>query len=389
MRIGFDTSQTGPGATGCGRFADSLLDALGGVDEANEYLLYATFGESWSREARRTRSPAAPRQARLLDGLGREEAAELWSRPPADFEERIGAPDVVHANSYYCPPGLRRARLVFTVHDLVSIDEPDLLLEDNRVHCFRGLFDASVRADAVVAVSRHTRARFLERFPHYPADRVEVVHEASRFPPSRRPAAAPGPEALAPGGFWLTVGTLEPRKNLRRLLRAFARLRARGEVRPLVVAGPEGWKEEGLADAVEALGLAGAVRFEGYVEDDRLAWLYANCFAMAYVSLAEGFGLPVVEAMSLGAPVVTSSTTSLAEVAGRAAVLVDPRDEEALVEALSRLAGDGALRRRLSEAGRARAAEFSWERAARQVLAVYREAAERPPFAAPAHGATA
>jgi glycosyltransferase involved in cell wall biosynthesis len=376
MRIGIDTSQTAEAArVGCGQFAAALVEGLASVGRQHSYVLYATFGPSWSPQARRTHEVRRPNFERRLETVSQRESILLWQDPAPDFEDRIGRPDVVHSNSYFCPPILRRARLVYTVHDLISIDDPDYLGEQNRIHCSSGLFDASVRADLVMTVSDYTRRRFLEWFPHYPADRVRTVHEASRFSPEH-PRTAPALDPpLVPGEFFLSVGTLEPRKNLRRLLRSYARLKAAdGERRPLVIAGAEDRTEPDLPALAEDLGLGAAVTWLGYVDDATLCWLYANCFAFVYVSLAEGFGLPPLEAMSLGAPVLASSTTSIPEVCGPAALLVDPADETALCEGLRALARDAALRERLRDQARERAAEFSWSSTARKALRVYEEA---------------
>lgn len=374
MRIGFDVSQTGDAKAGCGYFADSLLRRLAEIDGENTYLLYPAVGNGfWDSHYRRT-TLQIPRSnfSRRLDALTFAESAELWVHPPPGFEARLGDPDLIHANNYFCPRGLLRARVVYTLYDLVAADHPEYITEENRLTCFNGLLDASLHADMLVAISEHSRSRFLAVFPHYPADRVKVVYPGSRFLGARSEGRAV--DGLAPDGFWLSVGTLEPRKNLRRLLRAFARLRSEtGESRPLVVAGGAGWKEEGLESFVAELGVRDAVRFLGYVDDPELKWLYGNCFGFVYPSLVEGFGLPVAEAMSLGAAVVTSNASSLPEVAGDAALAVPPEEEGAIAAAMGRLACDPALRDRLRASARQRAALFSWDKAARDVLAVYEE----------------
>jgi glycosyltransferase involved in cell wall biosynthesis len=381
VRIGFDVSQTGRGKAGCGFFADSLVQALGALDAPHEYVLYPAFGAGWwdPDHATRTRRLARPNVRRGPEGMSHEANVAFWRRPPADFEARLGRPDVVHSNNYFCPRGLAHARLVYTLYDLVPLDHPHLLTEANRLVCFEGLFEAGLRADLLLAISRHTRERYLAHFPHVPPDRVRVVHPASRFAGGPLVASGGAPPGLRPGAFWLSVGTLEPRKNLRRLLSAFARLVAAGGTgRTLVLAGGRGWMEDGLEAFVAERGIADRVRVLGYVEDDTLRWLYAHCFAFAYPSLAEGFGLPVLEAMGLGAAVVTSDRSSLPEVAADAAVLVDPEDESALSAALGRLESEPGLRDALRARALERARAFSWDAAARATLALYEEAVARP-----------
>jgi glycosyltransferase involved in cell wall biosynthesis len=383
VRIGFDVSQTGQGKAGCGFFADSLVQALAAQDSANEYVLYPAFGTGWwdPDHARTTRRIAQPNVRRGPADMGHAESVDFWRHPPAGFEERLGRPDVVHANNYFCPRGLAHARTVYTLYDLVPLDHPEYLTEANRLVCFDGLFEASLRADLLLAISAHSRARFLAHFPHVAPERVRVVYPSSRFEDGRPPRADAAPADLVPGGFFLSVGTLEPRKNLRRLLAAFARLVAAGDTAlPLVLAGGRGWLEDGLEAYVSSLGLDGRVRVLGYVDDETLRWLYASCLAFAYPSLVEGFGLPVLEAMGLGAAVVTSDRASLPEVAGDAALAVDPEDEQALAGALRRLATEPALRDALRGRAVTRARAFSWAGAARQTLELYREALALPPL---------
>jgi glycosyltransferase involved in cell wall biosynthesis len=269
--------------------------------------------------------------------------------------------------------------LIYTLYDLSFLVCPEWSTEENRVRCFQGVFNASLHADCLLAISRHTRDHFLSVFPHYPPDRVKVVYPASRFADTR-PGAAPKPSLpLSPRRFWLHVGSLEPRKNQLNLLKAYARLKAERETDfPLVFAGGRGWLVDDLEEKAEALGIRENVLFLGYVEDRTLAWLYENCFAFVYPPFFEGFGLPVLEAMSLGAPVITSAVASLPEVAGDAALLFAPEDEQALFSAMRRLRREDGLRQTLQAKGRARSREFSWERAAAEVLSIYEEVNHRP-----------
>jgi len=242
MIVGFDVSQTGERKAGCGYVADGLIRELVKIDPGTHYLLYPTFGDGvwdprWATSTVRLRQPNVRRASgqRVFSELRR-----FWRSDASD--EKLGNPDIVHANNFFCPMGLRRARLVYTLHDLGFLLHPEWTTEPNRVTCFRGVFSASVCADHIVCVSESTRAHFLASFPHYPVERTSVVHPASRFAGLPAP---PRPDRLAhlqPGGFWLSVGTLEPRKNHARLLRAYARLRAaRPTTPPLVIAGGCGW----------------------------------------------------------------------------------------------------------------------------------------------------
>jgi glycosyltransferase involved in cell wall biosynthesis len=376
VRIGFDVSQTGANKAGCGYYADSLVRQLVEIDPNDEFVLYPTFGNgAW--DATWPRSTIRLHQPNVRLGLGHRMANDLdafWRTPPPDLERQLGEPDVIHSNNYFCPSTIEHARIVYTLHDLAFLEHPEWSTEANRVTCFTGAFAASLEADHIVAVSEYTRQHFLATFPYFPPERVSVVYQASRFAPAPpdhdRPARL---RRLRPDGFWLAVATLEPRKNLERLVRAYCRVTSDlGSVPPLVLAGGRGWLYDRLERELAEPVRRGLVVRLGYVTDAELAWLYANCFAFAFPSLFEGFGLPVVEAMSLGAPVVVSNVTSLPEIVGDAGIQVDPWDEDALYIALRQLTTGDVDRRVLRQRSLARSREFSWRRAAEQVLEVYR-----------------
>ncbi|MEL7638496.1 MAG: glycosyltransferase family 1 protein [Solidesulfovibrio sp.] len=373
MRIGFDVSQTGAGKAGCGYFAAGLLAALARGDTANDYVLYPAFGDFfWEPRPKACLRPAGSRFAQGPAFRRFTAQKRFFRQPPPDFEKRLGAPDIVHANNFFCPTGLTTARLVYTLYDLSFLENPAWTTEGNRTGCFDGVFRAAGRADFLVSISDYSLKHFLKVFPKFPQDRAVVAPLASRFTatsPRGKPQAVGG---LEPGAFWLCVGTIEPRKNHERLFAAYAQWRREtGGDMPLVLAGGKGWLMDDVARTVKSLGIADRLVFTGYVTDAELAWLYASCRAFLYPSLFEGFGLPVLEAMSLGAPVVCSDATSLPEVAGEAALLVDPLDVAGLARAMAAVSADAALRERLRAASLARAGLFSWEKTAAIVRGAY------------------
>ncbi|MCD6293945.1 MAG: glycosyltransferase family 4 protein [Deltaproteobacteria bacterium] len=385
MRIGFDISQTGSNKAGCGYFADSLILALSDLDTENEYILYPHFGTTfWDPNAERnTRKINRPNISRKRMGRDFESAFSFWENLPADAEERLGNPDVIHANNYSCPSGFKKARVVYALYDLSFFDYPDLTTEENRSKCFGGVFSAAVSADFILSISEYSLTRFLETYPHYPKERTGVAHLGSRFF-SAGPNGIIGKSVgrLAPDKFWLSVCTLEPRKNLRRLLRAFREYLKSSEISyPLVLAGGEGWMEGELDTFIEQLDLSGYVLLPGYVSDEKLCWLYKNCFAFVYPSLYEGFGLPVLEAMGFGAAVITSDTTSLPEVAGDAVHYVDPLKEDDTTRAFLKLGVNEAYRQILRKKAITRAKRFSWEKSAQKVLSFYKQVIAMPKFA--------
>jgi len=381
MKIGFDISQTGKDKAGCGYFADSLIQALTDMDVENEYILYPHFGAGfWDPSGKETtRTIHRPHVSRILTGDSFHEARAFWEHFPAGGKERLGNPDIVHANNFFCPRVGGAIKVVYTLHDLSFLVHPEYTSEPNRWTCFQGVFNAACHADFIVAVSHYSRSQFLDVFPHYPADRIRVAYEGSRFSSTADDCGGSAVEGLVPHTFWLSVGTLEPRKNVRRLLSAYAAfIQHHPEGFPLALAGGKGWLEDDLEEFIDRLGIRAHVRILGYVEDDELVWLYKHCYAFLYPSIFEGFGLPVLEALSLGAAVVTSNTTSLPEVAGDAACYVDPLQEEEIAAALAKLTNDEGYRMNLKRLSKGQAGKFSWKRCASEILDVYRDVLRLP-----------
>lgn len=383
MRIGFDISQTGLEKAGCGHYADSLIRQLADLDRVNPYILYPLFGDAYCDPPldETTIHIERPGWERGPVQKSAEAAREFWSNPPEDFEKRLGEPDIVHSNNFFCPLALKRARLIYTLYDLAFLEYPDLTTEQNRVQVFNGVFNASMAADHIIAISQSTRDHFLRVFPHVDPERVTVIHPGSRFsadtPAVARPAAL---DHLQPDSFWLSVGTVEPRKNHRRLLEAYALLKRRlGQTPPLVLAGAKGWLMEGFDKVAENLGVLHDVIVPGYVDDIALQWLYQNCTAFCYPSLFEGFGLPVLEAMTLGAAVVASNVSSIPEIVGDTAPMVDPQSAESIYAAMADLQENPQRRGLMRERMRQRARQFSWAEAGRKVLEVYRRVGSMAP----------
>jgi glycosyltransferase involved in cell wall biosynthesis len=267
---------------------------------------------------------------------------------------------------------------VVTVHDLAFVRAPGTMRPVKRIYLTM-LCRASVRRAAhVIAVSRQT-AIDVQHFFGTPPCRITVVHNgvAARFTPRRAEEQAIFRQQRGlPARYLLYLGTLEPRKNLEQLVRAFARWRAATEVAThdvkLVLAGARGWYYAEIFRTVEELGLADQVIFPGFVPGDELPEWYAAAMAFVYPSLFEGFGLPVLEAMACGTPVVCSRAPGVSEVAGDAALTFPPHDGMALAAALELVTGQPTVRQELAARGLAQAACFTWRRSAEATLAIYR-----------------
>jgi glycosyltransferase involved in cell wall biosynthesis len=266
------------------------------------------------------------------------------------------------------------ARSVVTFHDMTFVTHPEWHVPSKRLMFPRMMRWSARRAGHLIADSDSTRSEMI-RVLGMPPDRVTAIPlgAGEEYAP-----VAPGEVAqvcsrygLKPGNFILYVGVLEPRKNIPRLVEAFARIAARIPGVVLVLGGKKGWMYRQIFDQVQETGLAERVRFLGYVAHADLPALYTGARVFAYPSYYEGFGLPVLEAMRCGAAVVTSNVSSLPEVAGDAALQVSPDDAAALADAMLQLSNDEALRRELGRRARVRAAGFSWARCARETLQVY------------------
>jgi glycosyltransferase involved in cell wall biosynthesis len=282
----------------------------------------------------------------------------------------LGTLDLVHATSAAVPPARGRP-LVATIHDLGFRHYPDAYPPAGRRYHHRSARIVAAEAARVLVPSEAT-ARDLAELYAVDRGRVTIVPLGVQPPaqPDRRGAARLLHDLGVRGPFLLAVGTLEPRKNLPRLLAAFGEVTDELPDHWLVVVGPVGWGPK-LQPTWESV----RVKLAGPVGDTTLHALYEQADGLAYPSLYEGFGLPVLEAMAHGTPVLTSDRSSLPEVAGDAALLVDPLDRGAIAKGLHRLVADGDLRERLAAAGRRRAAAFTWRATAAATWATYREVA--------------
>jgi glycosyltransferase involved in cell wall biosynthesis len=268
---------------------------------------------------------------------------------------------------------------VVTVHDLSFLRFPHAFRRANRAYLSAFTKLSARRASRVIVGAESTRRDVIELCDVRPERVVTVPYGVTdAFTPGSAGEAAEFRRRKGlPEEFILFLGTLEPRKNIGRLIDAYAALREREAPRAvpkLVIAGGKGWFYESLFAQVASLGLGDDVLFTGYVPGDELVLWYRAALMFVFPSLFEGFGLPVLEAMACGAPTITSNVSSLPEVAGDAALLMDPYDTESLVSAMKRLLHEPELRARLSQAGPQQAKQFPWSRTAAETAAVYRDA---------------
>jgi glycosyltransferase involved in cell wall biosynthesis len=297
---------------------------------------------------------------------------ELWRRVDRPtIETWTGAVDVVHGPNFVVPPARRASELV-TIHDLTALRFPELCTAD--VLQWPDLLRRAIDRGAWVhAVSQSTADEVLEAFD-LPAERVVVVPNGVDL--VEEAPAGTGRELAGRDRYVLSVGTLEPRKDLPALVRAFDSLAATDPDLGLVLAGADGWGADEVHAAIAAATHGDRIRHTGYVSGTDRAGLLREAAVLAYPSRYEGFGLPPLEAMQVGVPVVATAVGAIPEVLGDAADLVPLGDEDALAEALLRALGDPAHRAELVRRGHERAARYSWDACAEGLVALYRQIAD-------------
>ena len=346
--------------TGIGRYTYHLLDNLGAIDQSNEYFLHAPL--------------------RLFDlkrHLPDFSKYKNYKRKIDRFRRGVGVGDVYHLP---CPDGILpySGKLIVTIHDLIYKTYPQshtaqaIALTDTYM---RAIVE---RADQIICISRNTQCDLHALF-NIPPEKSCVVYNGvdhSIFYPlpqeQRRNALNELKDLGVRQPFVLYVGTIEPRKNLHGLLESFALLKRKkvfgGQ---LVVAGMKGWMVDNIAGMIEGLGLKDDVVFTGFIKDSQLRLLYNMTEIFIFPSFYEGFGFPILEAFCCGSAVITSQTTSCAEIATDAALTIDPQDPSAIAFAMERILTDSRLKESLGQLGLKRAREFSFRKMAEDTLAVY------------------
>jgi len=349
LRIGVDARPLTAPTTGIGRYTKEILQRL--ATSRHELHLYS----------HRTPEVAIPQTHVVAGRLQRNQLSSLYAQVHFPVWARRDRIDVFWSPRHHLPLA-SSVPAVVTVHDLVWRKAPESMIALGRT-LERALMPPSLRrARAVIAVSEATRADLLTFMPDIER-KVSVVPEAA-FTPDAAPAQPLRSSTI------LFVGTFEPRKNIPCILRAFARLIASGtRSHQLVLAGNPGWKQN-VSGLIEELGLSDRVHVVGRQSQTDLERLYIACDFLVMPSLYEGFALPILEAMTFGKPVITSNISSMPEVAGDAALLVDPNSDEQIAAAMRHLIEDDDLYRTLSARARPQAARFSWDQAAADTLRV-------------------
>jgi glycosyltransferase involved in cell wall biosynthesis len=388
MHIGIDYTAAAWQGAGIGRYTRELIRAIVAQGDMHRYsLFYAAGGlapdSPYIADLRRICDTYA-NVRRVPIPLSPRRLTQFWQRlrVPLPVELFTGRLDLLHAPDFVLPP--TRARTIVTIHDLSFLVHPECA-EPSMVRYLTDAVPRGLRrANVILADSQATRNDLVRLLAIDPA-RVELVYPGvgPRFCPLPTEATAPVRHRLGlPDHFVLFVSTLEPRKNVVRLLEAFAQLVQSDDPKlqspssnlQLVIAGRRGWLYEDIFTTITRLGLGDRVRILDYVHDNDLPALYNLAAAFAYPSIYEGFGIPPLEALACGTPTVIADNSSLPEVVADAAVLVSAEDVGSIASGIARVVSDAGLRARLRAAGPAQARKFTWEQAAKRVLACYQRA---------------
>lgn len=358
---------------GIGRYVRELVAAVGRV--ASEDAAYRLFVAGASK---RTMPEDVPTGfAWYPTPIKPVWWARIWHRArlPLPVEAIVGRVNLFHATDFVLPPTLPSTRTILTVHDLSFVRVPESASPSLKRYLDQVVPRSVRRADLVLADSQATKDDIVDLYGLSP-DRIRVLLSGVdvSFKPSSVVFMTIRKKYNLPDRPYLfSIGTVQPRKNYVRLVQALALLRSRGHDLSLVIAGGKGWLEDPIYSAIRDSGMQEYVHFIGFADEQDLPALYTHAECFVFVSLYEGFGLPILESMGCGTPVVTSNVSSLPEVTGDAGLMVDPYDIEAIADAITRILEDSALRDTLTARGLARVKQFTWENSARQLIDIYRQ----------------
>jgi glycosyltransferase involved in cell wall biosynthesis len=371
--VGIDYTPAYEQGGGIGRYVRELVTALAFQDQETIYRLFVSG-------ARVDELPVPPASNFIWKStqISPTWLARIWHRARLGIPVEVftGRVDLYHATDFVLPPTLSGTRTLLTVHDLSFVRVPDSASPKLKSYLDVVVPRSVINADHVLADSYATKKDLVELYG-VPDEKVTVLLSGvdSRFYQVKDSSAIMTTRSLynldESSPYILSVGTVQPRKNYGLLIKALAQLRSKGYDLSLVIAGGKGWLEDPIYQTLHDEQMENYVHFIGFADEEHLPALYSGACCLAFPSLYEGFGLPVLEAMACGTPVITSNVSSLPEVAGDAALLVNPYNLDELVHALQRLIDDNDLRQQLIERGLERVKQFTWVKAARQLRQIY------------------
>jgi glycosyltransferase involved in cell wall biosynthesis len=370
--IGIDYTPAYEQGGGIGRLVRDLVAALARLDTQSDYRLFVS-GTSLEKLPR----PPAPNFQWKPTIINPRWFARIWHRArlPIPVERFIGEVDLFHAMDFVLPPTHKKTKTLLTVHDLSFVRVPDAASPSLKSYLDVVVPRSVSKAQHIIADSQATKDDLIALYA-VPEEKITVLLSGVdiRYTPQKSVFSIltiRNKYKLRNSPYIFTVGTIQPRKNYSRVIRALKLLRDAGYDLDLVIAGGKGWLEDEMYKTLDETKLHEHVHLIGFAADEDLPILYSHAEAVVFPSLYEGFGFPVLEGMACGTPVITSNVSSLPEVAGEAAIMVDPYSIEAIADAVRRVLDDSALRESMIERGFAQAAKFTWESSARQLHQIY------------------
>ncbi len=388
MRIGVDACCWS-NRRGFGRFTRELLTAIAAVDRTNEYLFFTdqatALHDGFPPSAQKIIVSTEIQPTEAASASGRRSLRDLWAMSRQVMRHRVDLFFFPAVYSYF--PIINRTKVIVTLHDVIADHHPALVFPSKKLQLFWKLKQslAIKQSDLILTVSENSKQEIVDYFG-IPSSRVRVITEAARAVFKPMSVTEETAAVLARHGldrrvkFLLYVGGISPHKNLKTLVDAFRELTLETDLADLKLVlvgdcnGDSFYSDySSLRAHIEELGLGGRVVFTGYVEDEHLAQLYNAALLLVFPSLEEGFGLPAVEAMACGTPVVASNRGSLPEIVGESGRFFDPCDERAMAAAIRTVLRDGHLQQNMRESGLTRARQFMWDKAAQDTLAIFGE----------------
>lgn len=371
--IAIDYTAAYEQGAGIGRLVRDLVAHLGQEDDQTVYRLFVAG-------AQQKQLPTLPgdnfswRSSRISPRW----FARLWHKARFYLPIQIftGQVALFHATDFTLPPTLPKTKTILTVHDLSYVRAPETAHPAQKAYLDKAVPWSVKRANHVIADSHATKDDLIALY-HTPAEKISVLHSGinSLYRPitdkAKQLAVRQKYNIPAEVPYLFSIGTVQPRKNYGRAAQALHALGERYQDIHMVIAGGKGWLEADIYQQVEKLDMADRVHFIGYVDDNDVPTLYSAALCTVYVSLYEGFGFPILESMACDTPVLTSTVSSIPEVAGDAALMVNPYNIDEIAAALKHILDNPAQQQKMIEAGREQVKQFTWKKAAKALLAIY------------------
>lgn len=372
--IGIDYTPAYEQGGGIGRYVRELTHALAELDNSNQYRLFVAGAKSNQLPV-----PIANNFHWKPTQISTRWLARLWYRAhiPFPVEQFTGRVDLYHSTDFVLPPTYPNTRTLLTVHDLSYLRTPETASPKLRRYLSQVVPNSIARANHALADSVATQQDLIEIY-HVPDDKITVLLSGvnDSFSPvtsAQKLQSVRQKYGIGDRPYIFSIGTVQPRKNYARLVEALSVLREKGHDVSVVIAGGRGWLEDELYHAIDRLNMQDFVHLIGYADDADIPALYSGAVFSSFISLYEGFGLPILESMACGTPVITSNVSSLPEVAGDAAPMVNPENINEAVFIMERLLTDSTYHTQCIQLGFEQIKQFKWEKSAQKLLQVYDE----------------